>query len=290
LGRSKTDLGSSKGYPKTADFNSGYFSMDQKINPLMYNWNLAYFKYCDGGSFSGNNETVTPVSGTPLYFRGFRILQGYHEDLSTNHNLMSGTDFIIMGCSAGGLATYLHVDWWASQLPKTATVKGMPDSGFFLDYDAPSGRPRYSSDMKWVFEAMNATSGVNQDCIAAHTATKDTNLCFFAEHTSPHIKTPIFPLQSEYDSWQTGNILGSTNAAEINAYGKLLVTRFKTAVFSDEKFGGFLDSCYHHCGAWDSIRINSTLSGDALYSWYNRQNNGEYFQDKAYPCDTCCKP
>jgi hypothetical protein len=47
---------------------------------------------------------------------------------------------------------------------------------------------------------MNSTSGVNDACIAANAGSEWK--CIFAEHTSPHIKTPIFPLQGEYDSWQ----------------------------------------------------------------------------------------
>ena len=39
----------------------GYFSIDPQQNPLMYNWNAVILRYCDGGSFSGNNETVTSM-------------------------------------------------------------------------------------------------------------------------------------------------------------------------------------------------------------------------------------
>ena len=53
---------------------------------------------------------------------------------------------------------------------------------------------------RWVFTYMNSTSGVNDACIAANAGSEWK--CIFAEHTSPHIKTPIFPLQGEYDSWQ----------------------------------------------------------------------------------------
>ena len=36
LGRSKTGLGSSNGYPDTAGLGGGYFDTDQTQNPLMY--------------------------------------------------------------------------------------------------------------------------------------------------------------------------------------------------------------------------------------------------------------
>jgi len=286
-GRSNTALGSSKGYAQTMNLGGDYFSSNMEQNPLMYNWNMVYFKYCDGGSFAGNNETSVLVQGRRLYFRGFRNLEAYHKDLATNHNLLSGTDFVISGCSAGGLATYLHVDWWTDNLPQGSHVKGMPDSGFFLDYDSTAG-PKYASQMRWVFEIMNATSGVNKDCITAHMATQDTYKCYFAEHTSPHIKTPIFPLQSEYDSWQTANILGSKDDAEINKYGLMFVDRFHSAVESDSKNGAFLDSCFHHCGGWNSISIDNVHSSSGFNEWFKGQNKGVFFQNKPYPCTACC--
>jgi hypothetical protein len=35
-----------------------YFSLDPVWNPMMANWNKVFLRYCDGGSFSGNNETT----------------------------------------------------------------------------------------------------------------------------------------------------------------------------------------------------------------------------------------
>jgi hypothetical protein len=53
--------------------------------------------------------------------------------------LNHATDVVVSGCSAGGLATYLHADKWAQNLPITAHVVAMPDSGFFLDFEAITG-------------------------------------------------------------------------------------------------------------------------------------------------------
>jgi hypothetical protein len=53
-------------------------------------------------------------------------------------DLQSATGVVISGGSAGGLATYLHVDEWREVFPHTVKVVGMPDSGFFLDYQPPA--------------------------------------------------------------------------------------------------------------------------------------------------------
>ncbi len=96
--RSKTDLGSSLKYPKVYNLEGNYFSTNKDDNPLMYNWNAIYIKYCDGGSFSGDNETATEYNGEKLYFRGKRILQAVRDDLIENRGLNKATDIVISGC------------------------------------------------------------------------------------------------------------------------------------------------------------------------------------------------
>ena len=64
------------------------------------------------------------------------------------HGLANATDVVISGCSAGGLATYLHTDQWCdllhgqARLEKRAPAKcvGMPDSGLsrWLESVAPA--------------------------------------------------------------------------------------------------------------------------------------------------------
>ena len=44
---------------------------------------------------------------------------------------------MVSGCSAGGLATFLHCDNWANLIAgngKNTKVACMPDSGLFLDF------------------------------------------------------------------------------------------------------------------------------------------------------------
>lgn len=231
LGRSKTGLGTSKGYPKTTNLKGGYFDPTPAVNPMMFNWNQVFVRYCDGGSFSGDNETVTTYKGTPLYYRGKRIREAVFDSLIKKHALAQASDLVVSGCSAGGLATFLHTDQYCDALRAVAPglkCAGLPDSGFFLDYQdprrhaatvasSPAHPPlplgttvsgNYHKGLKWVFTQMNATSGINQDCIAAmRTGGVPTDaplyLCMFAEHTSPFTHTPLFPMQSTYDSWQS---------------------------------------------------------------------------------------
>jgi hypothetical protein len=125
--RSNTSLGSSKFWGKTASFG-GLLSSHPQTNPNFYNWNLAYLKYCDGASFAGNVSSPVTYNGTTVYFRGLRILMAIFEDV-LGRGLKSATEVIITGCSAGGLATFAHIDYIRSRLPTAAYVRGLIDAG-----------------------------------------------------------------------------------------------------------------------------------------------------------------
>ena len=236
-GRSLTNLGSSTKYAATVSMNSGYFSLDPAQNPLMYNWNMVYFKYCDGGSFSGSNASSTPsgVGGTRLHWRGKHILNGGITDMLQKRRLVQAEDVVVSGCSAGGLAAFLHCDHFAERIHKegspSAKVACMPDSGLFRDYQGCTEpglcrAPHYHDRLVWVFSFMNASSGVNDACVAAeHPASN----CMFAEHTMKYLKTPTFPLQSEYDAWQ---VIADLGVIEVKQ-GTMPVTPAKVALVNE---------------------------------------------------------
>ena len=43
--------------------------------------------------------------------------------------LSKADEVILTGCSAGGLATYLHADYVASVIPQSAKYHAIPDAG-----------------------------------------------------------------------------------------------------------------------------------------------------------------
>lgn len=127
---------------------------------------------------------------------------------------------VIGGCSAGGLAAYEHLDWYAQQAPHAFT-RGLPDSGFFLDGNyTRDGKPDYEWRMSNLYQFMNSAASINPTC--------NTQLgykCLFAYHLIPFIKTPFFPLNSVYDATMgngpcghSGIIFNWNNASSVNAY------------------------------------------------------------------------
>jgi len=286
--RSLGGLGSTKGWPQRIDLGAAYFSNNSAEN-FMYNWNKVEFIYCDGGSFSGNNATVETYNGKPLYFRGFRNLQAYATDLISNRNLSNAESVVISGCSAGGLAVFLHLDWWAELFsPKTHLV-GHQDSGFFLDYNASSTPNGYGKKIRWVFNQMASKDGVNQNCVKNNP--DDPAKCILAEHTSPYIQTPLFHLQPKFDAWQAICILGENDTKSVNDYGNMLEDRLQKSSLQNKNNGVFLDSCYHHCWAnecWTTIKVQNQAPDEAFKKFFNAGASSS-ISKLEYPC-SCCSP
>ena len=314
-GRSLTNLGSSLNYTANISSGGGYFSLDAAVNPLMYNWNSVYFKYCDGGSFSGSNASSTPsgVGNTSLHFRGKHILDAGITDMLRHRGLAQATEVVVSGCSAGGLAAFLHCEHFAARINAeglaATKVVCMPDSGLFRDYQGCTmpgvcRQPRYHDRLVWVFDFMNASSGVNDACIAAE---EPPSNCMFAEHTMKYLVTPTFPLQGEYDAWQVVADLGiiengsmpvdPAQAELVNEYGVNFTAVVRANLLrSGTQHSIFLDSCFHHCGGWGQYHAGpqNMTQPFAMKEWYGALGSGQaneqktYIQGQPYPCTSCC--
>lgn len=303
IDRSKTRLGTLKLDNDTATWPLAYSSADARTNPLMYGWNSVYIRYCDGGTYAGRRHDPVVVRNTSVHFRGGYILDAIIQDLATKHpvNFGDGTDFVIGGSSAGGLAVYLHLDRWRAALPPKAEVVGLADSGFFLDWSAsrPSqAKHSYDADLRWGFRNMNATHGVNEACIAAKLGSgRDSSDCVFAANTLPHIKTPIFIMQSPFDSWQLQWEHGEgrmPNFTALNEYGNELTRQLVAASSGRKQIGGFVEHCYHHCTTarlWsEAPKIDGMTQSIAFSKWYSGDRHGLLSQKGELPCTSCGCP
>ena len=68
------------------------------------------------------------MDGTPIYFRGNAILKAIFQYLRDN-GMKEASDVILTGCSAGGLATYIHADYVRSVLPPSVKYHAIADAG-----------------------------------------------------------------------------------------------------------------------------------------------------------------
>jgi O-palmitoleoyl-L-serine hydrolase len=269
----------------------------------MHGWNQVYIRYCDGGTYAGRLEKPVARNSTVVHFRGGYILEAIMQDLAKKHVAFNtGSDFVIGGSSAGGLAVYLHLDWWRKALPAESSVVGLADSGFFLDWSAsrPSqAKHSYNDDLRWGFRHMNASRGVNAACVAATLGSGgDASDCIFAANVLPHIRTPIFILQSPFDSWQLQWEHGESkiqNYTALNAYGTEVERQLAVASRGKKTIGGFVDHCYHHCTTPDlwsrTPKIRGLTQSTAFSAWYRSGGrSGLLSQNGALPCTSCGCP
>ncbi|XP_078444456.1 pectin acetylesterase 3-like [Wolffia australiana] len=73
-----------------------------------------------------------------LHFRGQRIWEAIVADLIPK-GLGVAEKALLSGCSAGGLATFIHCDKFRRLLPEASTVKCLSDAGFFLEASTTVG-------------------------------------------------------------------------------------------------------------------------------------------------------
>ena len=314
-GRSKSAIGSSKSWPKTGipgmdGGANGMLSSDCSINRFC-NASKVHYNYCDGASFASSAiaPSIAP-DNTTLWFRGAAIFDA-SVDATLSLGMSGAKKIILKGCSAGGLATILHADYFfnriATEVPLARTVS-MPDAGFFRDHLTFSGQQSWSPLYKWVYAAQNVTQ-VNSDCLANYAVSEQWH-CFFAEYTLPFITSPLFMTQDLDDSWQMSNIYDipckpyiNCNATEMQGlqdYRTEMLASL-TALTSSPTNGAYLSACYQHChqnvNSWDKELINNVTVAEAFESWWSRSgtvprmtidglfNNTQHTcQDSPYDC------
>lgn len=291
-------------------------------NPNFCNWNKVWMIYCDGNSFSGMREEPVVFNDMPLYFRGryninaiMAVIQNGIDGWTPPQPFSAAYDIVLTGCSAGGLATYLHADMFAETWvapnrpppPGGPTRNGgfwvLPISGFFLDAPNVVGDEVYADQIAVIFDLANSTHGVNDACIAGEADAPWH--CNMAQYTYKYIRSPIFTLNSFYDSWQTSCILtaepvvipnntaanGNCSAVpgwapcassednctpaqmtQYNAFRALFITDMNgTTTAGTPGNGGFLVSCHTHCeaqsSAWQSFEIGGVSISAAVATW-----------------------
>jgi len=151
-----------------------------------------------GGSFSGDKDEPIDVDGHKIYYRGHRILVEIIKDLLANKGLDKATHVLLVGDSAGGMASYFHADEIGSMLPKNTIFKVAPFSGIFLDLPNVEGQIFWRDLMKSAFERQNCSKSVNDKCVKAQAAGEEYK-CFLGQYAMEYIETPLFVINSRSD-------------------------------------------------------------------------------------------
>jgi hypothetical protein len=295
LSRASTDIGSSKQWPATGSptmdgGSHGLFSNDCSDNEFFCNASMVHLNYCDGASFAGHRDAPINVSGTPIYFRGRDILDATLSALLGTEGMNNATSVILKGCSAGGLATILHLDYVADTLRAAVpgiSVVGLPDAGYFLDHNNTIGNPTWTPMYQYVVQMQNTTPSVDSTCVAAYPP-EQVWRCFFAQYTAPFLSTPAFFAQDLADSWQMQNIFllpcspsagkpGNCNASEVallQTYREDTLAALQP-VLTSPIHGGFFTECVQHCHTniqfcFSSALVQNQTEQDTFFAWYQK--------------------
>ncbi|XP_013702401.2 pectin acetylesterase 2-like [Brassica napus] len=302
----RTSHGSSKHMEKKIPF-TGILSDKASENPDFYNWNRVKVRYCDGGSFMGDNEN----KDAKLQFRGKPIWTSVMTDLLVN-GMEHAKQGLLSGCSAGGLAAIFQCDDFKSSLFSSTRVKCLSDAGFFVDATDVSGDRSLRQLYTDVIEFQSITNNLPNDCLNRLNPTS----CFFPQNLINQVKTPLFILNAAYDSWQIQESLTSKSAdptgswadctfniAKCNASQIKFFQEFRTHMVNllggfkeQRKNGVFLNSCFSHCqteshDTWyskNSPSVKNKRIAVAVGDWFF-ERGGAKFIDCPYPCDKTCR-
>ncbi|XP_076913389.1 pectin acetylesterase 9-like [Bidens hawaiensis] len=306
--RALTRRGSTRLMNKLETF-SGILSNNASCNPDFYNWNRVKLRYCDGGSFAGDSKFDKTLL---LYFRGQRIWQAIIEDLLPK-GLGSANKALLSGCSAGGLASYLHCNNFSGYLPDTTAVKCLGDAGFFMDSPDISMIHTQRTIFQQLVTLQGIENNLDENC---KNSISDPKLCIFPQYLLKHITPPLFILNSAYDVYQFHHILvppsadpdGHWNRCKLNpsacspeqisllhAFRVDMLTAVKSFLLDSTRGDVFINSCFAHCQsesqdtwfALDSpLLLNETIA-ESVGDWYFNRNVSKKV-DCRYPCDTTC--
>ncbi|XP_070564855.1 uncharacterized protein [Ptychodera flava] len=296
--RSFTNFGSSDEFPPQYSFD-GFLSNDARTNPDFYNWNVAYFAYCDGASFAGNVDKPVKINGRNIYFRGKRILDLLLDHL-LEHGLSKADRVILSGVSAGGLATFIHADYIRSRLPQSVNFCAFPDAGYFPDVKNITNFQHIRGMYQKVFKLQEVQGSLNKDCLAA--LGNDPWKCFFPQYSHSFIKTRMFILNSAYDYWTMWFIIhlrchpSLCNIQSKNYYSVYYKDFMNIAkhLYDSAKDGVYTSSCYAHSQAafdreWFTVLVNGTTPQKAFSDWYFGRKSVQ--ESKYWDCTTpACNP
>ncbi|KAL8148296.1 hypothetical protein AgCh_005607 [Apium graveolens] len=309
LDRAKTHRGSTLYMDKMEVF-AGILSNNASRNPDFYNWNRVKIRYCDGASFSGNS--IFDDGTSLLYFRGQKIWEAIIVDLLPK-GLSDAKKALLGGCSAGGLAVYLHCDNFTNYLPTNASVKCFSDAGFFLD----ARDIMLNNTMRAFYRNLTSLQGVvdnmDKNCTMSEYYPE---LCIFPQYALQYIGTPLFILNAAYDVYQFHHTLVPSSADPhgvwdyckqnpaacspnqidvLQGFRQEMLYALRFFIEYSDQGGLFINSCFAHCQSesedtWsgaDSPRVNNKTIAEAVGDWYFGRSAAKEI-DCAYPCDNTC--
>lgn len=117
----------------------GILSTDASKN-IFANWTKVIMLYCDGAFHQGYVKQPYSYKDTKLYFRGAINTRAHFQYIHHLYNLSNAEKVVLSGSSAGGISTFIWVDYLKQFINNPMTkVFSIIDSGIFLDPSEQDG-------------------------------------------------------------------------------------------------------------------------------------------------------
>ncbi|GER48976.1 pectinacetylesterase family protein [Striga asiatica] len=296
-------MGSSAHNEKITTFGQIH-SRNATENPDFYNWNRVMVVYCDSSSFMGTVDHNSSIPGTSILGRGALIFDVVMEEL-LQKGMANATNVLFSGGSAGGLATLLHCDGFRELFPSSTTVKCVVDSGFFIH------ALRFIRLFVYLYSVQGFTDKLPPSC----TSKRNASLCVFPEYIVRDVKTPLFLLETKFDTYQIGNLYLSDDKNTIikacsqnftlctpshfqmmKDYGSA-ITELLQEIRDTSSIGMFVHPCLRHGHFSSNLRWNSSYKlknktiAEAVGDWYNDRDCTTFQEidtDHEFPLNTDC--
>ncbi|KAJ0087973.1 hypothetical protein Patl1_31875 [Pistacia atlantica] len=292
LSRKTTPLGSSNFMEQQVGF-AGILSSDTSQNPDFFNWNKVKIRYCDGASFAGHPDK--------LFFRGQLIWEAFMDEL-LSLGMSNAKQALLSGCSAGGLATFIHCDEFRDRLPKHVTVKCLADAGFFLDEPDILGNRTIRSFYHDVVDLQGVAKSLNMDCLSRMESFKaGLQFSLFGiqcNSLKAHVTSADPDVSDPHGEWRPCILnIHSCNPHQLEILQGYRSSMLKALSESQQIQGGgmFINSCFIHCQTWmaetwhspNSPRINNKTIAESVSDWYFDRRAVKQI-DCPYPCNPTC--
>ncbi|CAA0806405.1 Pectin acetylesterase 8 [Striga hermonthica] len=311
-------MGSSAHNEKITTFGQIH-SRNATENPDFYNWNRVMVVYCDSSSFMG---TVDHNSSTPgavdqngkdnrsILGRGALIFDVVMEEL-LQKGMANATNVLFSGGSAGGLAALLHCDGFRELFPSSTTVKCVVDSGFFIHAPKLRGAEKRANMFATIAQYHGFTDKLPPSC----TSKRNASLCVFPEYIVRDVKTPLFLLETKFDTYQIGNLYLSDDKNTIikacsenftlctpshfqmmRDYGSAVVELLQE-IRDTSSIGMFVHPCLRHGHFSSNLRwgasykLKNKTIAEAVGDWYNDRDCTTFQEidtEHEFPLNTDC--
>lgn len=188
----------------------------------------------------------------------------------------------------------------------------IPDSAFYVDYNSlKTGDSDYMLQMKALYATVNdpEVPFPQSGCVTNFGA--DAYKCFVTEYMFPYIRSPLFIIQSGYDTFQIPNVLQSRcsqinnctadDLMDIHAYHTYQQNKIRTLMQNKPNSAVWSPSCPFHCNfergntkyaRLMQVPMNSGITLEVALKMFTQglkdEKNWIWLDDALWPENTPC--